>query len=203
MARDIIVIGGSSGALQALKELFGGLSASLPASIFVVLHINSHGDNSLPRILSTATSLNVRYARDDQPLEHGTIYLAPSNYHLRLEQNAVELDTGPKENRQRPSIDALFRSAAWFYGPRVIGVILTGALDDGTAGLWQIKKHGGVAVAQSPEEALDASMPRSAIRQVHVDYIVPVKQMPQLLLSLCAGGSTRSTAIDPSRESGL
>ena len=125
-------------------------------------------------------------ARDKEPILLNRIYVAPPDRHLLLEENRVRVTRGPKENRFRPAVDPLFRSAAYVYGPRVIGIVLSGALDDGTSGLWTIKEHGGTAIVQDPEDAAVASMPENALKQVAVDYRVPVAEMADLLVKLCA-----------------
>lgn len=139
----------------------------------------------LPEILQRLTPLPVKHPRSSEPLEPGVVYVAPPNRHLVVEDGTVQLTTAPRENRHRPAVDPLFRSAALYYGTKVIGVILSGSLDDGTAGLWEIKKRGGIAVVQEPTEALHAGMPRSAVANVNVDHVVPLSQMGELLASLC------------------
>jgi two-component system, chemotaxis family, protein-glutamate methylesterase/glutaminase len=203
MARDIIVIGGSAGGIQAAKALLHNLPPNLPAAVFLVLHISPFANTQLPKILAHTSSIKVVSPEDGETFEPGTLYVAPPNYHLRLQKTSIELDSGPKENRHRPAIDALFRSAAWEHGRRVVGVVLTGTLDDGSAGLWEIKKRRGIAVVQTPDDALYSSMPLSAIKQVHVDYIVPINKMAQLLSSLCMRESApQKTTEDLSWESG-
>jgi two-component system chemotaxis response regulator CheB len=167
---DIIVIGASAGGVEALKLLLRDLPDDLPASIFVVLHLAEGGPSLLDSILAKVTKLVVQSATDKMRIRRRNIYIAPPDHHLLVERNRVRVIRGPKENRHRPAIDPLFRSAAWAYGPRVIGVILSGTLDDGTAGLWAIKSSGGVAMVQDPAEALYPSMPQSALRHVEVDY---------------------------------
>src|SRR6185312_5574063 len=161
--RDIIVIGCSVGGVEALQKVVGGLPAGFPGSLFVVLHIAPETYSVLPNILSRAGKLPARHAVDGELIRQGSIYVAPPDHHLVLEDGRMRLTRGPKENRHRPAIDPLFRSAARWYGPRVIGVVLTGALDDGTAGLMCIKNNGGLAIVQDPEEAFCSSMPRSAV----------------------------------------
>jgi two-component system chemotaxis response regulator CheB len=140
--RDIIVIGASAGGLEALKSLVARLPASLPAAVFIVWHTTPDGPGLLPEILSAAGALQVRHGIDGEPILPGRIYVAPPDHHLLVEPERVRLTRGPKENRFRPAVDALFRSAAYAFGPRVIGVVLSGLLDDGTAGLWAVKDHG-------------------------------------------------------------
>src|SRR6185369_13898660 len=143
MPQDIVVIGASAGGIEALRVLVGALPADLPASIFAVLHTSPQAPGMLAEILDHAGRLSARSARDGEPIRRGTIYVAPPDRHLLIEPNLVRVTRGPKENRFPPAIDPLFRSAAQTYGPRTIGVILTGYLDDGSAGLWTVKQLGG------------------------------------------------------------
>jgi two-component system, chemotaxis family, protein-glutamate methylesterase/glutaminase len=177
--RDIIVIGASAGGVQALQRLAGALPADLPAAIFVVLHIWPSSESFLPAILARSGPLRVVEATDGAPIEPGTIYVAPSDLHLMIEADRVLVNRGPKENRTRPAINPLFRSAAASYRNRVIGVILSGTLDDGSAGLWAIKQCGGISVVQS-DAAFD-QMPRNAVENVEVDYHIPLEQIGPLL----------------------
>lgn len=183
--RDIIVIGGSAGAIEALGTLVSALPADLPAAVFVVVHVPAEATSVLPRILSRAGSLPAHHAEDGEPVERGRIYVARPNRHLLIDGERVRLSLGPKENRHRPAVDPLFRTAARAFGPRVIGVVLTGSLDDGTAGLLAIKARGGVAVVQDPDDALYASMPRSARDNVAVDHLLPVAAIGATLARLC------------------
>ncbi|HEX6293263.1 MAG TPA: chemotaxis protein CheB [Herpetosiphonaceae bacterium] len=182
--RDIIVIGASAGGVEALTTLVRGLPADLSAAVFIVLHIPPQSPSLLPSILSRSGPLSAAHPRDGDPIRAGQIYVAPPDHHLLIEQGRVRVVRGPKENRHRPAVDPLFRSAACIYGQRVIGVVLTGSLDDGTAGLQAIKTRGGIAVAQAPEDALYPSMPRSAVENVAVDYCLPMAQMASLLAEL-------------------
>lgn len=181
---DIIVVGASAGGVEVLSQLVRGLPANLPAAIFVVLHISPNGPSVLPNILNRRSALNALHPKDGDPILHGRIYVAPPDRHLLVKRGHIQVAHGPKENRHRPAIDPLFRTAARAYGARVVGIVLSGALDDGTAGLMAIKNKGGVAIAQDPEEALYDSMPRSAIENVKVDCILPVSEMPPVLVRL-------------------
>ncbi len=163
MNRDIIVIGASAGGVSALQTLVRALPPSLPAAVFVVLHVPSWAPSALPQILARSGPLPANHASDNQIVEYGRIYVAPPDYHLLLAEGRTVLWRGPKENRFRPGINTLFRSAAGAYRERVTGVILTGALDDGSAGLWWIHRYGGAAVVQEPDEAAVPDMPRSAL----------------------------------------
>jgi two-component system chemotaxis response regulator CheB len=182
--RDIVVVGASAGGVAALQTLVAGLPATFPAAILVVLHIPAHTQSQLHTILARACALPVTAAGDGDAIVPGHVYVAPTDRHLLLEAARIRVTRGPKENRMRPAIDVLFRSAAYTFGPQVIGVILSGMLDDGTAGLWAIKDRGGVALVQSPDDAEHASMPESAIQHVAVDATLPVAAMPARLLQL-------------------
>jgi two-component system chemotaxis response regulator CheB len=182
--RDVIVVGTSAGGLEALRSLVKGLPSDLAASVLVVLHTAPQGPGVLPAILQRESSLPVAHAVDREPLQRGRIYVAPPDHHLLIDGGEVRVTRGPKENLCRPSVDALFRSAASAAGPRAIGVILTGRLDDGTAGLWAIKEQGGTAVVQDPEEALYPSMPRSALQYVSVDHVISLAELAPLLVRL-------------------
>lgn len=181
---DIIVIGASAGGIVALIELVKTFPADFTASVFVVLHLSSTSPSVLPQILSRAGSLPARHPKDGEEISGGTIYVAPPDHHLLVEQGYILVKKGPKENRFRPSIDALFRSAAYVYGQRVIGVVLSGLLDDGTAGLWSVKRMGGKAIIQDPDDAEFPSMPRSVLEYVEVDRILPLIEIGEELYRL-------------------
>jgi two-component system chemotaxis response regulator CheB len=181
--QDIVVIGASAGGVEALREIVRRVGPDLQAAVFVVLHIGQTA-SVLPQILSQAGHLPAIHPHDGQPIENGTIYVAPPDQHLLIEPGHVHLSRGPKENRSRPAINPLFRSAALAYGPRVAGVILTGLLDDGVSGLWEIKRRGGVAIVQDPGEALYPAMPWNAMEQIAVDHVVRLADLPPLLSSL-------------------
>ena len=174
----IVVLGASAGGVQALCAVVGGLPGSLPAAVFVVLHIPAHIPSQLPGILQRSTAMTVVPAQDNADIHPGHVYVAPADRHLLVEPGRVRVTRGPRENRARPAIDALFRSAAAAFGPRVVGVVLTGALDDGTAGLWAIKDRGGVALVQDPASAEYQSMPESALQHVRVDKVLPLERLP-------------------------
>jgi two-component system, chemotaxis family, protein-glutamate methylesterase/glutaminase len=184
MSRDIIVVGTSAGGIEALRALVGGLPENFSASIFIVLHTSPQSPGILDAILERAGPLPAVAPHDRERIQPGRIYVAPPDYHMLLEPGVVRITRGPKENRFRPAIDPLFRSAAQTYGPRVTGIILTGGLDDGTAGLWAIKRLGGTAIVQDPTEALAASMPRNAMNHVEVDYCLPLAEIAPLLVRL-------------------
>jgi two-component system chemotaxis response regulator CheB len=182
--RDIIVIGGSAGSLDALKEIVAKLPEDLPAAVFIVLHVSPTRESSLPEILTRAGRLPAIHPNDNQMIEHGRIYIAPPDRHLLIENRHISIVHGPKENRSRPAIDPLFRSAAITYGPRAVGVVLSGTLDDGTAGLCAMKRMGAVTIVQHPSDAIYSSMPESAISNNSVDYIVPAAEIGPLLNQL-------------------
>jgi two-component system, chemotaxis family, protein-glutamate methylesterase/glutaminase len=181
--RDVVVVGASTGGLQALSELVRGLPTDLPAAIFVVVH-TSAGEDVLATILERAGTLPTETARNGGSISLGRIYVARRDHHLLLEPGRLRVVRGPRQNGFRPAVDPLFRSAAKAYGPRVIGVVLSGALDDGTIGLDCIKRVRGRAVAQEPGDAIIDSMPLSAIQNVNVDHIVPAAAMGPLLSRL-------------------
>ena len=178
---DIIVVGASAGGMEALKVVVGGLPPDLQAALFVVWHIPPHSFGVLPDVLARAGPLPAAHARDGETIEPGQIYVAPPDRHLLLEPGRTRLTRGPKENHFRPAVDPLFRSAAVAYGSRVVGVVLSGLLDDGTAGLWTIKDHGGLAVVQDPDDALYPSMPLSALEYVDVDARQPAVELGPIL----------------------
>jgi two-component system chemotaxis response regulator CheB len=168
---DVVVIGGSAGALPALRQILEQLPASLPACILAVLHTAAEGDGFLPDILERASSLPVAFAKNHDPVVPGRVYIAPPDFHLIVTSSGLRVVHGPRENGFRPAIDPLFRTAARECGSRVVGVILSGGLSDGTYGLSVIKQHGGVAIVQNPEDAIVTSMPANALNAVNVDYV--------------------------------
>jgi two-component system chemotaxis response regulator CheB len=182
--RDVVVVGASAGGIEALQEMLGGLPGDLPAAVLVVLHIPPTGGRSLPAILGRATELDVKAADDGEPLEQGRVYVCVGDKHLLVAEGRVHVRLGPRENGHRPAVDPLFRSAARFYGSRVIGVVLSGTLSDGTAGLHAVKRRGGVAVVQDPEDAMYDGMPASAIEYVRADFVLPAKELGPLLTRL-------------------
>ena len=181
----LIVVGASAGGMQALKRLVAQFPADLPAPVFIVTHLgpDTTGD-ALVHVLDEAGPLRCHHPTDGEHFTKGNIYVAPSDRHMLIEQSAILLTSGARENRYRPAIDPLFRSAAVAHGNRVIGVILTGHLDDGTSGMMAIRRCGGVCIAQHPEDADYADMPRSVIVNVGVDHCVPIASMGALLSEL-------------------
>ena len=182
----IVVVGASAGGVEALVDLAASLPSDLSAAVFVVLHLPATGTSALPEILSRHGPLPAAHVRDSEPIQPGRIYVAPPDHHVLVRTGHVHLSRGPRENGHRPAIDPLFRSAAREYATRVIGVVLSGALDDGTAGLLAIKSRGGIAVVQDPEDALYPGMPGNALQQAQVDHVLAVASMGKLLTRLLA-----------------
>jgi two-component system chemotaxis response regulator CheB len=184
MKRTIIVIGASAGGIEALRIITAGLPPDFLGSVCAVVHTASNSPGLLAPILERAGKLPVRCVKSREPMQPGHIYVPAPDHHLLVEKKAVNVSRGPKENRFRPAVDPLFRSAAYAYGPQVIGIVLTGGLDDGTAGLAVIKQLGGTTIVQDPADALYPSMPRSAMRHVKIDHCVPLAGIAPLLVSL-------------------
>jgi two-component system chemotaxis response regulator CheB len=182
--RDLIVIGASAGGVEALRVVISRLPCDLPATVLVVLHIPEGGPSALPAILRRVGLLPARHPRDGEPLRHGEILVALPNHHLTVLDGVVRVTHGPRENGHRPAIDPLFRTAARWYGPRVIGVILSGTLDDGAAGQMTVADEGGATVVQDPDDALYPGMPRSVLEHVTVDHVVPARELGPLLARL-------------------
>ena len=209
-AQDIIVVGGSAGGLEAMSKVLSGLPGDLKASLFVVLHTSPQSGTALPQILARKSQLAVAFAVNGETPRPGHVYVAPPDHHLTLVKDNLVVNRGPRENGFRPAIDPLFRSAAKQYGGRVVGVVLSGALDDGTFGLIAIKEAGGAAIVQHPYEAFVPSMPLSAIQNVEVDHIVPADEIPALVVRAAESGlrvrvQARSTShgktdIDPTHR---
>lgn len=194
--RNIVVIGASAGGFNELKKLAANLPANLDAAIFIVWHISPEIRGILPQVLDKLGPLPANHALDKEPIRMGNIYVAPPDHHLILTDSEMRLSRGPKENRFRPAIDPLFRSAADAFGSRVIGIILSGALDDGSAGLWAIKQCGGITIVQDPEEAAVSSMPKNALRTVQVDYKCSVDDMPAILSEICKEELNPQNSVD-------
>lgn len=184
--RDIIVVGGSAGAIEVLERIVAGLPPDLGAAVFAVIHVSPTSPGRLPQILQRRASVRVALAEDGESIEHGRVYVAPADQHLVLEHGHVRLTRAPRENHSRPAIDPLFRSAALAYGPRVVGVVLSGRLDDGTAGLWAVKERGGIAVVQDPHEAAHPDMPHNALEYTAADHVVRSHSIAPLLTRLAA-----------------
>jgi two-component system chemotaxis response regulator CheB len=195
--RDLVVMGGSVGGVPAMLEIAAGLPADFPAAILAVLHIGPNR-SQMPELLSRSGPLPSRHPVDGERPERGVIHIAPPDRHMVLERGRIRLLHGPKEHHTRPAIDPLFRSAAAEFGERAIGMVLSGGMDDGTAGLQAIKSCGGLAVVQHPSSAIEPSMPMSAITYAPVDYVRPLRELPALLVEL-AGSRAVAQAIPPDR----
>lgn len=183
-SRDIIVLGASLGGVDALPAVARALPADLPAAVFVVLH---GGQNSFEFRLAKQAHLDCRFAEDRELVEHGRIYLAPPQCNMTIERGRVRVEDSPREWFKRPSINALFRSAAQAYGRRVAGVLLSGMMEDGVAGLWQISRRGGVAIVQDPRDAHSAELPMAALAALQPHHCVPLSDIGPLLVDLATG----------------
>jgi two-component system chemotaxis response regulator CheB len=181
---NVIVIGASAGGIEALRAISRGLPGSLPAALFVVVHVSPGSPSMLPELLNSAGSLEALFAEDEDVIEPSRIYVAPPDHHLLIENGRMRVLRGPRENRHRPAIDPLFRTAARVYGSRVAGVILSGMLDDGTAGLQVVKTCRGIAIVQDPRDAMFSSMPENALKAVQADYVLPLAEIPGVLIDL-------------------
>lgn len=188
LERDIIMIGTSAGGLPPLKELISRLPADLPAAVFVIMHISPWHRSELPTILSRAGKLNAKHAEHGEMIRRGQIYVAPPDQHLLLDEGRILLWRGPKENRHRPAINASFRAAATNFRERVIGVILSGLLDDGVTGLWWIKRFGGVAMVQDPDDTQFPDMPEAALEHVAVDHVMAAPDLGKLIAEMTRDG---------------
>ncbi|WP_158244268.1 chemotaxis protein CheB [Trinickia dabaoshanensis] len=194
--RDTIVLGASAGGVDALTAIAAALPERLPAAVLIVLHIGPH-PSILPEMLQKAGRLPAHHARDGERIVQGNIYVAPPDLHLVIENDIVRTIRGPKQNFSRPAIDPLFRSAAVARGPRVIGAVLTGHLDDGTAGLAAVQACGGITMVQDPDEAHAPDMPRSAMRGTAPTYVLPIDKLASTIAAL-AGSATNETPSAPS-----
>lgn len=197
--RDIVVIGTSAGGLDALRRVLSMIPADIQAAFFIVQHVPETSTSMLPQILARACALPVAHAIDGELVTNGRVYVAPPGRHLMIHDGVVETVHGPRENRSRPAVDPLFRSAAYWYGTRVIGVILTGSLDDGTSGLMTIKRCGGIAVVQDPDDAEFSGMPSSALQYVPVDFCLPIDAIGPAIVDLITSATIDGS--DPMRPS--
>ncbi|HEY3823445.1 MAG TPA: chemotaxis protein CheB [Bryobacteraceae bacterium] len=199
MVNRAIFLGASAGGVEALKDVIRELPEKLPAPVFVVLHIPPYISSALPKILAEAGHLPAIHPKNGASIRPGVIYVASPDHHLLTEKDHVLVKKGPKENLFRPSIDALFRSGAYTYRNRAIGVVLSGVLDDGTSGLWSIKRLGGTAIVQEPNEARFETMPRSALEYVEVDYTLTAPEIGKLLGTL-VNETVRSSGMNHSQS---
>jgi two-component system, chemotaxis family, protein-glutamate methylesterase/glutaminase len=192
---DVVVVGASTGGIEATKALASGLPANFQAAVFIVVHVSPSSPGILPDLLNRAGPLPVAFAVHGARFERGKIYVAPPDHHMLIEApDRTHISRGPKENGFRPAVDPLFRSAALAFGPRVAGLIMSGNLDDGTVGLAAIKRRGGIAIVQDPSEASAPSMPLSALREVRVDHCVGISAMAALLADLTDDRKTSRTS---------
>lgn len=192
--RDIVVVGASAGGFGVLRLLARELPANLPAAVFMVLHTHPQGPASLADVLAHDGPLPAGFPGDGDTIRAGRIYVAPPDHHLVLEERRVRVLHGPKQNRHRPAVDVLFRSAAFAHGPRAIGVVLSGWLSDGAAGLAALKRAGGLAVVHDPHDAAYPDMPQNALAEVVPDHVLPAAEIPALIARL-AGQEVE--ALDP------
>ncbi len=198
---DVIVIGASHGGLNPLTQIVGTFPADLAAIVCVVVHIPAFRPSQLPKILNAAGALSVRHPTNLEPLQPGHIYVAPPDHHLMVDEGRALVWYGPQEDRHRPSINVLFRSAAVMASSRVVGVVLSGALDDGAAGLWWIKRHGGIAIVQHPADAVCAEMPNAALSTVAVDAVLPAPMIGHRVVQLVQPTERRAGRVEDGRGS--
>ncbi|HET6878214.1 MAG TPA: chemotaxis protein CheB [Jatrophihabitans sp.] len=197
MQRNIVVIGASAGGIEALRTIMAGLPSDFPATVLVVLHLPSYGNSVLPAILGRAGRLPATHPVSGEALRPGRVLVAPADHHLVIEGGRAVLTRGPSENGHRPAIDVLFRSAARAAGPRVVAVVLSGVLDDGTAGLSAVMARGGTSIVQDPKDALYSAMPENALAHVAVDHVLPAERIAPLLVELCAADNPSADPVDP------
>lgn len=195
--KDIVVIGGSAGSHAAIRQIIADLPAGLPASIFIATHMPTHSSSYLSDVLELATHLSVTRAIDGQPIEPGHVYVAVPDHHLLVIDGTVRLGNGPRENMTRPAIDPLFRSAALSYGPRVVGVILSGMLNDGASGLHAVKACGGTAIVQHPLDAVADEMPLAALEVVDPDGVVAAQDLGRLIAEIVSEDAGHASACPP------
>jgi two-component system chemotaxis response regulator CheB len=182
--RDIVVIGGSAGSIEALQTIVQSLPPDFPASVFAVTHIPPDSPTMLPELLSKIGPLQATHPLDEERIQRGHIYVARPDHHLTIEDGNVRVLRGPRENRHRPAIDPLFRTAAREYGPRVVGIVLSGLRDDGSAGLYAVKQRGGITIVQAPNDAIWKDMPQRAIEYVDPQYVLPSRDIGPSLVQL-------------------
>ncbi|WP_116107868.1 chemotaxis protein CheB [Lewinella sp. IMCC34191] len=196
--RNIVVIGASAGGVEAILEVIKNIPEDARVAVFVVQHIPAYSKSNLHKVLANHTSFHTKKAEDQEPIMPGTIYVARADRHLMVEDGMVIVSKGPRENRFRPAVDTLFRSAANAYQERVIGVVLSGALNDGTSGMWSIKRYGGTAIVQDPEEAMFPDMPQGVMRYTDVDYVLSAADIGKKI-----GEVSRRQIVESQREIGI
>ena len=182
--RNIVVIGASAGGLEAILNVVRTIPPDAPLAIFIVQHIPPYAKSHLDKVLQNHTDLVCKAAQDGEVIRPGTIYVACPDRHLLVEENRVVVSKGPRENRFRPAVDTLFRSAAYTFRERVVGVVVSGALNDGTSGMWSIKRYGGTSIVQDPDEAMFPDMPRGVMHYATADYVLPSQEIGQKLVEL-------------------
>jgi two-component system chemotaxis response regulator CheB len=187
ISRDIVVIGASAGGVEAVRSLVAQFPRDLPAAVAIVIHRSPVFESRLPFVLGRYSKLPVSEPLEAQPVTPGHIYTAPRDQHLVFEGGKIAVNRGPKEHRTRPAIDPLFRSAARHYGPRVVGVLLTGLGDDGVPGFIEIKSAGGLSMVQDPAQALHKTMPTSAIVEDDVDAVLMIDDLAKAIITLANG----------------
>lgn len=199
--RDVILIGGSQGSIAAVRTLLAGLAPRFKAAIGITVHRSPTFVSQLSGVFASSSKLPVVEPANGRLFEPGIVYLAPRDHHMTFRAGAVWLDRGPRQHFARPAIDVMFASGALEYGPRVIGVLLTGNLSDGVAGLVTIKEQGGLSLAQDPNEAEAPSMPRNAVVYDDVDAIFPIAASSVFLTKLVSGiGIDEATASNGARR---
>lgn len=194
---NVIVIGASAGGFSPVRTLLNGFPKTIPAAVFVVIHTSPEGPGLLGQVLARATPLKVIAPDDGAIIRDGQLYVAPPDYHLVVDDRRVHLSHGPREHRFRPAIDPLFRTAARHFGARTIGIVLSGHMADGTHGLTLVKQAGGITMVQDPDEAEVPSMPLNAMRRVAVDYVLPVEEMPRVIMGWVNRSSSRRGSPAP------
>lgn len=198
--RDIVVVGASAGGFTTLQTILSALPLHFPASLFVVIHTAETSPGVVPSVLNRSSAIPVLYASHGMPIYSSRVYVAPPSMHMTVSRGRVELSAGPRENRHRPSVDVLFRSAANAYGPRVIGVVLSGYLNDGSMGLQFIKKHGGTAIVQDPDDAVAASMPLQALEKSDCDFVLPASEIGPKLVELVDSAGPKLHLSQPEKK---
>ncbi|MEC4803275.1 MAG: chemotaxis protein CheB [Jaaginema sp. PMC 1079.18] len=196
MKPNVVVIGASAGGFNALKHLFTNLPGNIEASFFVVLHLSPDSPSHLATLLNNVSPLTIKNPEDGEKIQKRFVYVAPPDYHLLVKEGYIRLYHGPHENRHRPAVDPLFRSAAVAYDRQVLGIILSGLLDDGSSGLLAVKHCGGITMVQDPEDARYADMPRHAIAAVkEVDYQLPLSQMADAIAQILQKPNTKTGTV--------